>query len=67
MMGWGLSVGRTGGLLGPIAGGILLSRHVTQFESYLAFALPCLISAIAVFFVQDKYAYNTHWSKATCE
>jgi AAHS family benzoate transporter-like MFS transporter len=63
MLGWGLSVGRTGGLLGPIVGGILLSRHVTQFQSYLAFALPCLLSATAVFFIQDQYAYNTHWSK----
>jgi AAHS family benzoate transporter-like MFS transporter len=63
MMGWGLSVGRTGGLLGPIVGGVLLYRHATPFQSYLAFALPCLISAVAVFFIQDRYAFNTHWAK----
>jgi len=64
MMGWGLSVGRTGGLLGPIVGGILLSRHVTQFQSFLAYAVPCLVSALAIFFIQDRFAYNTHSSGA---
>jgi AAHS family benzoate transporter-like MFS transporter len=63
MMGWGLSVGRFGGLLGPIVGGILLSRHATQFQSYLAFALPALVSALAIFFIQDQHAYSSHWSK----
>ena len=58
MMGWGLSVGRFGGLLGPIAGGLLLTIHATQFVSYMAFALPCLASALAITFVQDRYAFN---------
>ena len=61
MMGWGLSIGRFGGLLGPIVGGLLLSRHVTLFHSFLAFALPCLVSALAVFLVQDRYAFNRHY------
>ena len=64
MMGWGLSIGRTGGLLGPIVGGVLLSLHATLFVSFLAFAVPCLISALAVYFIQDQYAYMTHWAKA---
>ena len=63
MMGWGLSIGRFGGLLGPIAGGVLLSMHVSQLESFLAFAVPCLISAIAILFIQDRYAYDTLRSK----
>jgi len=63
MMGWGLSIGRFGGLLGPVAGGILLSMHVSQFQSYLMFAVPALISGLAIFFVQDQYAYSTHFSK----
>lgn len=58
MMGWGLSVGRFGGLLGPLVGGVLLSFHSTLFVSYLAFALPCLISALAIAFVQDRFAFN---------
>lgn len=58
MMGWGLSVGRFGGLLGPIAGGLLLNIHATQFVSYLAFAAPCLVSALAITFVQDRYGFN---------
>jgi AAHS family benzoate transporter-like MFS transporter len=58
MMGWGLSVGRFGGLLGPIAGGVLLNMHVPQVVSYLAFAVPCLISAVAIVLVQDRFAFN---------
>jgi len=58
MMGWGLSVGRFGGLLGPIVGGLLLKIHVSLLTSYLAFAAPCLISALAVTFVQDRFSFN---------
>ena len=58
MMGWGLSVGRFGGLVGTLAGGILLNFHATQFVSYLAFAVPCLISALAITLVQDRFAFN---------
>lgn len=57
MMGWGLSVGRIGGLLGPIAGGLLLSMQASLLQSFCVFAIPCLFSAIAVFFVQDEHAY----------
>ncbi len=58
MMGWGLSVGRFGGLLGALAGGILLNFHATQFVSYLAFALPCLISLLGITLVQDRFAFS---------
>ena len=58
MMGWGLSVGRFGGLLGTLAGGILLNFHATQFVSYLAFAVPCLISLLAITLVQDRFAFS---------
>jgi AAHS family benzoate transporter-like MFS transporter len=58
MMGWGLSVGRFGGLLGPLVGGVLLSLHATLVTSYLAFAVPCLVSALAITFVQDRFAFN---------
>lgn len=57
MMGWGLSVGRIGGLLGPVVGGVLLSMQVSLFQSFLAFAVPCLFSAIAIYFVQDQHSY----------
>jgi AAHS family benzoate transporter-like MFS transporter len=58
MMGWGLSVGRFGGLLGTLAGGILLNFGATQFVSYLAFAVPCLISLLAITLVQDRFAFS---------
>jgi AAHS family benzoate transporter-like MFS transporter len=60
MMGWGLSIGRFGGLFGPIVGGVLITLHAIQFVSYLAFAAPLLISALAIAFVQDRFAFNAH-------
>ena len=60
MMGWGLAIGRFGGGLGPIVGGVLLSMHVSLLVSFLAFAAPCLVSAVAIFLVQDQYAYQRH-------
>jgi AAHS family benzoate transporter-like MFS transporter len=64
MMGLGLAIGRSGGALGPVVGGLLLSRHVSLFCSFLAFALPCLVSAVAVFLIQDRYAYSRHYRYA---
>ncbi|QDR81181.1 MFS transporter [Sporomusa termitida] len=57
MMGWGLGLGRFGGLLGPIAGGTLLSMKVTLFQSFLWFAVPGLIAGSAIAFVQNRYGY----------
>ncbi|MBP2654089.1 MAG: pcaK 1 [Firmicutes bacterium] len=59
MMGWGLALGRAGGLLGPLVGGVLLAMKATLFQSFLAFAIPCLISAVAIALVQEQYGYNT--------
>ncbi len=58
MMGWGLGLGRFGGLLGPIVGGMLLSMKVTLFQNFLCFAVPGLIAGTAIALVQDKYSYT---------
>lgn len=67
MMGWGLSVGRIGGLLGPVAGGLLLSWQASLFQSFLVFAVPCLLSATAIFFVQDEHSYGREAKPALTE
>ncbi|ADU93897.1 MULTISPECIES: MFS transporter [Geobacillus] len=55
-IGWALGVGRIGGIAGPVMGGILLNHHLSLYGNFLAFALPCLVSAVAIWLVQEKYS-----------
>ena len=54
--GWSLGIGRIGGMLGPIFGGFLLSAQLATQFNFLAFAIPCILAAIAILFVQEKYS-----------
>lgn len=53
-VGWSLGVGRIGAIVGPLLGGILLSANVPLYTNFLAFAIPGLIAAVAVFLVRDR-------------
>ena len=55
-IGWALGMGRIGGIVGPMLGGILLSQHLSLRSNFLVFAVPCIISAVAISFVQEKYS-----------
>lgn len=55
-VGWELGIGRIGGILGPTLGGILLSSQLPLQVNFLAFAIPCIISAIAILLVREKYS-----------
>jgi len=53
-LGAGLGVGRLGSILGPLVAGVLLGRHWTSQQLFIAAAIPALISAfvmIAMHFV----------------
>ncbi|MFB5188777.1 aromatic acid/H+ symport family MFS transporter [Alicyclobacillus fastidiosus] len=56
-IGWALGIGRLGGILGPTMGGVLLTQHLSLPINFLAFAIPSVISAIAILFVQQRYAH----------
>jgi MFS transporter, AAHS family, benzoate transport protein len=58
-VGWELGVGRIGGMLGPALGGFLLASQFPLQINFLAFAVPCIIGAIAILFVQEKYSQVT--------
>jgi len=47
-VGAGLGIGRIGSIVGPYVGGILLGRHWTARELFLAAAIPALISAVVM-------------------
>ena len=55
-IGWSLGIGRFGAVAGPALGGILLELSLPTHMNFLSFAIPPLIAAIAIWFVQDKYS-----------
>jgi MFS transporter, AAHS family, 4-hydroxybenzoate transporter len=48
-IGWGLGIGRVGGIVGPLIGGQLMALHWSNRELFYAAAVPALVSAVAMF------------------
>ncbi|MFS0778321.1 aromatic acid/H+ symport family MFS transporter [Neobacillus sp. 3P2-tot-E-2] len=57
-LGMASGVGRTGGMLGPLLGGFLLSVSLPIHLNFIAFAIPGLIAAVALSMVPLKNAYK---------
>ena len=57
-MGLGFGLGRLGGILGPVLGGIMLAMKLSLFQCFLMFAIPSLINFVAILLVPDKYSYQ---------
>jgi len=48
-VGSGLGIGRIGSIVGPLVGGVLLGRHWTARDLFIAAAIPALISAVVMY------------------
>jgi MFS transporter, AAHS family, benzoate transport protein len=55
-IGWALGVGRFGAIAGPLIGGILFTMNLPYYQNFLVFAIPGIIGAISLLFVQEKYS-----------
>jgi MFS transporter, AAHS family, benzoate transport protein len=55
-IGWALGIGRAGAIVGPMMGGVLLQMNLPLQQNFLAFAVPGIIAAVAIWLVQEKYA-----------
>lgn len=51
-----VGVGRIGSVLGPLLIGMIFMTNLAPQMSFLGFAIPCLISAVALLLVQEKHA-----------
>lgn len=47
-LGWASGVGRIGAIVGPTFGGVLLARELPLEQNFLIFAIPAVISALAM-------------------
>ncbi len=54
-----LGIGRIGGILAPTFCGILLEMRLSLQVNFLAFAIPCIIAAAAIWFIQDNFSNMT--------
>ncbi len=48
-VGWAIGMGRLGGIIGPIFGGMLVAWGLGMTDSFSVFAIPCAIAAVVVF------------------
>ncbi|WP_168787925.1 MFS transporter [Paraburkholderia aromaticivorans] len=55
-LGFSSSVGRVGGMLGPLLAGWLVSMSFSIHNMFFAFAIPGLLSALAISMVQHRYS-----------
>jgi AAHS family 4-hydroxybenzoate transporter-like MFS transporter len=57
--GWGLAVGRLGAVIGPLIGGMLVSRHLSNFALFMApsicLAVGTLASAVLAMLLMRRY------------
>jgi MFS transporter, AAHS family, benzoate transport protein len=53
-IGWASGVGRIGAIIGPIFGGVLVGWKLPFEQNFFAFAIPAIIGAIAITFVDYR-------------
>ncbi|MNQ15702.1 4-hydroxybenzoate transporter PcaK [compost metagenome] len=57
-IGWASGIGRLGAILGPILGGTLLSLGLPFQFNFVAFAVPGVLGALAVCFINVKHSHD---------
>jgi AAHS family benzoate transporter-like MFS transporter len=55
-LGWALGIGRLGAISGPLIGGVLLTMNLPFYQNFLVFAIPGILGALALCFVQESYS-----------
>ena len=53
-VGWAISAGRLGGIMGPAVGGILVGMGLAMATNFMIFAVPTLIAGVATLFISSK-------------
>lgn len=62
-VGWALGIGRAGSIVGPLIGGVMLSRHVGAQTLFTAAAVPALIACVAALALSRTAPHSVSASK----
>ena len=52
-VGFAMSAGRIGGIVGPLVGGFLIAAGLSMTANFMVFAVPTLLAGIATFLIQS--------------
>ncbi len=53
-VGFAMSAGRIGGIVGPLLGGVLIGAGLSMTANFMVFAIPTLLAGVATFMIQSK-------------
>ena len=53
-VGFAMSAGRVGGIVGPLLGGLLIGAGLSMTANFMIFAIPTLLAGIATFMIKSK-------------
>lgn len=53
-VGFAMSAGRIGGIVGPFVGGILIGAGLSMTTNFMVFAIPTLLAGIATFMIKSE-------------
>ena len=53
-VGFAMSAGRVGGIVGPLLGGVLIGAGLSMTANFMVFAIPTLLAGIATFFIKSR-------------
>lgn len=63
-IGWGLGIGRTGGAVGPLIGGAMITARWDFGLMFLVVAIPAVVATIGVWILAARYANLAHGTDA---
>ena len=53
-VGFAMSAGRVGGIVGPLLGGLLIGAGLSMTANFMIFAIPTLLAGVATFMIKSK-------------
>lgn len=53
-VGFAMSAGRIGGIVGPLIGGFLIAAGLSMTANFIVFAVPTLLAGVATFLIKSK-------------
>jgi AAHS family 4-hydroxybenzoate transporter-like MFS transporter len=53
-VGWAMSIGRIGGIVGPIGGGFLIASGFSMTTNFIVFSIPILLAGVITLLISSK-------------